>query len=72
MQTEDKPGLPPITLPEGKRTEGTLLAVPVKRIVKKSSALKAIEKKVAKAQAEKLQRKTEANVAYGRFVKGQK
>lgn len=39
----EKLELPPITLPKGKRTEGTLLNEPVKRVTKKSGFLIQIE-----------------------------
>jgi len=42
--------LPPITFPEGKRTEGTLLKEPMKRITRKSKFLKNLEKQQAQKE----------------------
>lgn len=69
MSEDKKPGLPPITLPKGQRIEGTLFNVPVKRITKPSAFLKSLQPKKKKRT---LQEKYEANVAFGRFIKGGK
>jgi hypothetical protein len=36
--------MPPVTLPPGKRTEGTLLSVPVKRLTRPSAYLRKLQK----------------------------
>lgn len=50
---DEKLELPPITLPRGKRTEGTLLNEPVGRVTKKSPFLRKLEK-VQKAKKSKV------------------